>query len=948
MTPPSKVCDLVDRFHADQDYYRSQRYKETEARQEFIDPFFETLGWDVGNRRGAAAAFREVLLEYSVKMGDTVRAPDYLFRAGPVPKFFVEAKKPAVNLRHGVGPAYQVQRYAWTARLPLSILTDFDEFAIYDCRAEPQPNAPPAASRYRFYTYQDYTTQWDEIAALFSREAVLGGSLEQFAQIQKPPKGAIPVDKAFLAEIDGWRALLARNIYLWDRTLSTRDLNYAVQMTLDRIIFLRIAEDRGIELFGRLRELLKGGAIYPRLLRLFYEADARYNSGLFHFDAEKGRDRPDTLTPKLHIDDEVLAPIIRGLYYPESPYEFSVMPVEVLGNVYEQFLGKVITIGAKARVEVEEKPEVRKAGGVYYTPQYIVDYIVANTVGKLLEGKTPKQVEHLRIADPACGSGSFLIGAFQFLMDWHLQQYVADDPAKKHKKCVYQGPGGDWRLTTAERKRILLNNIFGVDLDSQAVEVTKLSLCLKMLEGETSQSLAFQQSFIPERVLPDLTENIKCGNSLIGPDFFALDSAAQLSEEELYRVNAFDWDAEFPEVMKAGGFDAVIGNPPYIRVHRLASIDKQYFWTRYTTFVAKSDIYACFIESSITLLKDGGLLSFITPNTWTSLESFTTLRKFVLDNTVIEQMVRTPNKVFKDATVKTFVFVLRRTKSPANDVEQNTLVRTIVETGKIQDLRRVDRIAMLGSHLYNLLLHTDNTARELYSKCIQSDITVGSVIDFFYGFKTGDDDMFLAAERRTPTYEPYVRSADVVRYSPLIATGFVDYRPEVMKAHRSTARPGDKQRFLRPKIVVARMGRLLLTIFDDSGLFVKDAMLLLDDRDNQPKLKLLVGILNSRLLQYLYQNHFATIDVLKNALLALPLPVTWPEISPPPEQHQISQLVDDMLDLHKRLSAARNTQDRVVIQRQIDATDRQINRLVYELYELTEEEIAIVEEATKP
>src|SRR5664280_3513561 len=198
---------------------------------------------------------------------------------------------------------------------------------------------------------------------------------------------------------------------------------------------------------------------------------------------------------------------------------------------------------------------------------YIVEYIVKNTVGKLLEGKTPKRVDSLRILDPACGSGSFLLGAYQNLLDWHLKWYTENNPekhARDKKPALYQGHGGVWYLTTAERKRILLNNIYGVDIDSQAVEVTKLSLLLKVLEDETDETLNRQRKLFHERALPNLGGNIKCGNSLIGPDFYEGKQMNLLDTEEAQRVNVFDWQAEFPEIFKADGFDAVIGNPPYV------------------------------------------------------------------------------------------------------------------------------------------------------------------------------------------------------------------------------------------------------------------------------------------------------------------------------------------------------------------------------------------------
>jgi type I restriction-modification system DNA methylase subunit len=206
---------------------------------------------------------------------------------------------------------------------------------------------------------------------------------------------------------------------------------------------------------------------------------------------------------------------------------------------------------------------VRKAGGVYYTPAYIVEYIVKQTMGKLLEGKTPKPAARLRILDPACGSGSFLLGAYQLLLDWHRDRYLEAGP-KKHTKELYQGAGGVWRLTTAEKKRILLANIYGVDIDPQAVEVTKLSLLLKVLEGESEQTLQSQLQLFHERALPDLSSNIQCGNSLIGPDFYDGQQLTMFDEEERYRINVFDWEAAFPWLWETGGFDVVIGNPPYL------------------------------------------------------------------------------------------------------------------------------------------------------------------------------------------------------------------------------------------------------------------------------------------------------------------------------------------------------------------------------------------------
>src|SRR6266496_3107834 len=401
-----------------------------------------------------------------------------------------------------------------------------------------------------YFTYVDYEQQWDELTSIFSREAILKGSFDKYAEATKGKRGTAEVDAAFLQEIESWREMLARHLAHRNKTLTQRELNFAVQMTIDRIIFLRICEDRGIEEYERIRSLSKGTNVYHRLCKLFQEADERYNSGLFHFQKEKDvPEPPDTLTPNLIIDDKPLKDIITRLYYPDSPYEFSALPASVLGQVYEQFLGKVIQLTPSHQVQIEEKPEVRKAGGVYYTPTFIVNYIVQHTLSKLLEGKKPGtrgSASKIKIVDPACGSGSFLIVAYQYLLDWHRDRYI-EDGTEKHRKELYQGAGGQWLLTTQEKKRILLNNIYGVDIDSQAVEVTKLSLLLKVLEGESSQTLNSQLRMFHERALPDLERNIKCGNSLIDSNFYQTPTLPLFDDETQYRINAFDWTKDFPE-----------------------------------------------------------------------------------------------------------------------------------------------------------------------------------------------------------------------------------------------------------------------------------------------------------------------------------------------------------------------------------------------------------------
>jgi predicted type IV restriction endonuclease len=535
---PKIIKELVERFQRNLSDYKSKGYNEAQLRQEFINPFFEALGWDVYNKSGAAPAYRDVIHEDSIKITGGTKAPDYCFTLSGRRMFFVEAKKPAVSIVSDSNPSYQLRRYAWSAKLSLSILTNFEDLCIYESRQKPHVEDKSNVERVKHIKYTEYAERWDEIASVFSYSSLKQGSFDRFAKSVEKKRGTQEVGGEFLKEIEEWREKLAKNIAIRDPNLGVRELNFCVQKTIDRIIFLRMCEDRGIESYGQLRSIAEKDRIYENLCKIFKKADKKYNSGLFHFQKEKERSTlPDELTLSLSIDDAILKNIFRRLYYPNSPYEFSVLPPEILGNVYEQFLGKIIRLTEGHRAKIEEKPEVKKAGGVYYTPTYIVNYIVQNTVQKLCEGRTPKQISNTRILDPACGSGSFLLGAYTFLLQYHLDYYTQQKNIKRFKNKVCQSKDGQWFLSIKEKKRILLNNIYGVDIDNQAVEVTKLSLLLKVLEGTSKDIFEQQQKLWIERALPDLDNNIKCGNSLIGPDFYNNIQTNLIDNEEMIDIN---------------------------------------------------------------------------------------------------------------------------------------------------------------------------------------------------------------------------------------------------------------------------------------------------------------------------------------------------------------------------------------------------------------------------
>ncbi len=302
---PQTILTLVERFEHNREAYHSVTYNETQLRREFLDPFFAALDWDVDNTQGFAEAYKDVIHEDAIKVGGATKAPDYCFRIGGARKFFVEAKKPSVNLKDDIRSAFQLRRYAWSAKLPLSILTDFEEFAVYDCRVKPGQTDRPSVGRTLYLNCNEFAARWEEIASIFSKEAVLKGSFDKYAETNKAKKGTAEVDAAFLKEIEAWREQLAKNIALRNPELAQRELNFSVQRTIDRLIFLRICEDRGMETYGQLQALLNGERVYARLCHLFHHADKRYNSGIFHFQKEKDRgEAPDELTLGLQTTNQ--------------------------------------------------------------------------------------------------------------------------------------------------------------------------------------------------------------------------------------------------------------------------------------------------------------------------------------------------------------------------------------------------------------------------------------------------------------------------------------------------------------------------------------------------------------------------------------------------------------------------------------------------------------------
>lgn len=1000
----NKISELVERFNEQLVSYKKTEYNETLTRRDFVDPFFKALGWDVDNSNGYAEAYREVIHEDKVKIGGATKAPDYSFRlSGGKRLFFVEAKKPGVFVKDEILPAYQIRRYGWSAKLAISIITDFEEFAVYDCAKKPNPADKASTARIKYLTFKDYIKEFDFLWDTFSKEKVLKGSFDKFVASDTHKKGTTTVDKEFLQSLDHWRTLIAIDICKQNKNLDEDEINFAVQQTIDRLIFLRIAEDRSVEPYGQLKESILHGNYYNNLFSLFKNADDKYNSGLFDF-------KKDQISKSLLIDNKILKTIINELYFP-GPYAFDVMPVEILGSAYEQFLGKQIKIDKAHRARIEEKPEVRKAGGVYYTPQYIVDYIVQNTVGKLAplhppEGWkkiTPADVAKIKIVDPACGSGSFLIGAYQYLLDWHKNYYSDNGTLRQAQGDIRKIKGNlltpEGNLTTTEKKRILLNNIYGVDIDINAVEVTKLSLLLKCMEGETSASIAHQLSFFNERVLPTLENNIKSGNSLVDTDFYG----NELFEKER-KIKPFNWQKAFPEVFKIGlsqstvspelqkftraitnsieaekeldasmgdylntlkepaitygdfgGFDIVLGNPPY---GALFSTDElNYFKKRYNTSVWRGESYLMFIEHGLRLLKTDGLLGFIIPDTLLNLGFTQPARELLLRNSRIQEIVSLPSNVFSGATVDTIILLTEKTDYTNKFHPSTVWVKTF---GKKQTISIIDSPQKeffiktkdwFEENSFNL--QTDNAEKKLLSKIESGKESVDSIAKMFSGIKTYEigkgkpaqtekirnEKPYTSEKKIDKTWLPFYDGIHIGRYQLLWkANNWIKYGEWL-------AAPRNPENFEGEKILIRKItGKTLISTYISETSYCNTLLFVLKLKDRTYSYKSILAFLNSELMGWYFRKKFQISNddtfpqIMIRDILQFPVPFIDKD-----HDNELNKLVNQLLQLNEEKAEAKLQTKISQIESKIDYCENRINEIIYQLYELTEDEIKIVE-----
>jgi type I restriction-modification system DNA methylase subunit len=889
---------------------------------------------------------QEVKVEPPVSAAGQRRA-DYSFHLAPNyrdVRFFVEAKKPYGDIATADN-YFQTIRYAWNSETPLAVLTDFNQFHVLDCRYK--PDIATALNRHvAKYHYSEYfdRQKFAEIYWLFSHEAVADGSLEKRAkELPKPrgkaiqhglfPGGYQSIDESFLKELDEYRSVLARTFKIKNPALDSETLTELVQRTLDRLVFLRFLEDKGIEPQRIVDRFGDNGNAWEDFVTASRRLDGIYNGIVFkHHTLLDGID--------FRVDDTAFADICESLAHINSPYDFDAIPIHILGSIYERFLGNVI-VATDKRVRVEPKPEVRKAGGVYYTPEYIVRYIVENTIGKLIANKSPDQIAEMRFADIACGSGSFLLGVFDLLLTYH-GHYYNNNPKKARKSdCIIHD--GKLYLSLRKKREILLNNIYGVDIDAQAVEVCQLSLYLRLLKEETTGSthqylLEFEHIAQMKKLLPDLSKNIICGNSLIGRD---ISDGAHFASDEEKKLNPMNFEDAFPEVMKRDGFDAIVGNPPWIslsgkfRNEVYPKIALDYLIRRYRANTYMPNMYEYFVAQGLTLTRKGGRFSFVVPDRLGFNNQFVELRKRILSETRILSLVyKVP---FPGITADTLIFVVQKGKADLNHVvalseyEKKTISRPQAE------------LLQHPSHQFEYFENME--VMQLVAKVEKAAniAPISALCESTSGF--GGKSQLITPVRQSERQIPTFKGESIGRYEFRKGYWFE------FKKQNITGRTTDVLKLgVREKLLIRKTGDHIVATYDDSGVFPEQSLYFLYANRSDMSFKCLLGVLNSRLLNAYYRakcltNKKSIAQVKKVDLDQLPIRVLKMSDAAEKSRHDdMVAKVDAMLEAKKRLVHAKMDKDKTYYKNKCAALDSQIDRIVYDLYGLTDKEIQIVEQ----
>lgn len=626
---------------------KKAKYSEADVGSKFILPLLKALGWDITKLEDVKEQRRTLtgVADYS------------LLNVGKTSKIFLELKKFQENLDGSRRIGGKIKSYAqiaidyaWQSRSDWAVLTNFEETRLYYSRVK-----KPEDGLVFKLKFTEYLTDFDKLR-LLSKESATSGLLDTYEKRRLRRE----VDEELLKDWLYSRKLLVSNIRKNNPHLSKDEINESSQKILDRIMFIRSCEDRLIipaeSLWSQFSVWQKVAidktvrTFMMDLKNIFRDFDAVYNGMLFS---------PHSCED-LKIDNKVLEAVLTQLYN----YNFDLIPVDVLGSAYELYIGTIIKEKEGTLKEDEltlvEDSSVRKKHGIYYTPEYVVDYIVRNSLGKLLkECTTVEDVSKIKVLDPACGSGSFLIKAFDVIKEWY------DNYNKQNQLMVTPNTlDAHLPLVPNVEEKILTENLYGVDLDPQAVEITILNLSLKAIKTR--------------KKLPYIGDHIKIGNSII---FGAVETMVKYFGENWRQKKPFKWKDEFPEVFEQGGFDVVIGNPPYYSMETRSEEEQEYFKnSRPDLYRGKNDVYYYFMAYGLDLLKDEGILGFIVERYWLEATYGDKLRELILNNASVEEIIDFGKfQVFRDSGNHTCICIFEKSLKPIERAKNLVKIARIVE-----------------------------------------------------------------------------------------------------------------------------------------------------------------------------------------------------------------------------------------------------------------------------
>jgi hypothetical protein len=909
----TKVKNLVNDFRTNYQEYK----KESEASIEtkLIEPLFKYLGWTEKDFKKREQTAREGKRGFA----------DYTFYIGDKKVFFLEVKKIGTQLDKEADT--QVVSYALSKSVPIAISTNFEELKVFCVEEENVAKRKIIV----FNTPEEYIENIHDLL-LLSKSSFEQNLLMTKAENLGLLKKRITIDKPLLEDLILIRKFIADDIEKsYPGKYQPNEKEEITQRIIDRLIFIRKCEDSGINPKNFLLKdaiAVPENKAYTKLKEIFEEYNTVYNSGLFAIDKDNECD-------KIKINGDIIKKLIQYLYISKNEgyvYNFEWIPADILGQVYEQYLGKILEQTKSGKAKLIEGQAHRKEQGIYYTPTYVVDYIVKNTVGENLKNKQLKKVKDIKILDPACGSGSFLIKAFDY-----LNENLSLSKESKQQRIDHQG---QYSIKT----EILKNNLYGVDLDNKAVEITKLNLLLKAAEKNRK---------LPEEI--DL--HIKHGNSLI-------------DDESIVGLDSFKWRGDFQE----GSFDVIIGNPPYISNWQLSETNRDlvlFLDKKYEDItIGHWDIYILFIKKALSLLKDDGLLSFIVPSSFSKEKYGKKLREFIINNYSLISLAEFGTEtVFKDVARQYIIFVIQK-KKPKNR-------KTNIVTFKDFQFEKIGSISQknfLGFHNCTFRTDLDDKKFKLLKKLASDTCFIGNICCVNVGvvahsregatsdFKKGD----VIHEEFKTGYKKYIEGRDIARYSYTWNKLYMDYDSKAKDFHR----PKFPELFESEKIIIRRISgenNSIISIYDDMKFYTNDNLIiilpwndkLLELQSPEKKwsiykpynyfsLKYILGFLNSKLISYYFSNMIATGTLQGTYSGVYPedvrnLPI---KSASPTQQQPLIKLVDRMILLKNKLKdiGGKKTSESAKLEEEIKKTDNEIDQFVYKLYGLTKEEIGIVEE----